>query len=162
MSSNEGRPRHKRQASVTRRVTRGFDPARFITARGHRTVPDIARASDVGESTIRRWERGDGTPEIPVLVQVLSVIGVEIDEVICIPRDERYPGDWRTLLGLTQPQLAAKAGISTIMLGRIERGQVWPLHGESIARLAHELGIDVAELRRCYERARSRPIGSPA
>ncbi|CAM5206667.1 Transcriptional regulator with XRE-family HTH domain OS=Castellaniella defragrans OX=75697 GN=HNR28_001860 PE=4 SV=1 [Castellaniella defragrans] len=47
--------------------------------------------------------------------------------------------------GLTQGQVAAAGGISTSTLSKIENGQLSPTY-DVLLRLAHGLGVDVAEL----------------
>lgn len=78
-----------------------------------------------------------------------------------IPVSERFPGDWRVLLGLTQPQLGARAGVRTAVVGSIERGET-ALSDNVAERLSSALDISIAELRDAHQRARSRPPGMPA
>lgn len=148
---------------VSRRVIRGFRPQGLRAARkaAELKVADLARLARIGVATIERWEAGSTSPQIDKLAAVAKVLTVEIDELIDIPADQRFPGDWRNLIGLTQPQLGAQAGLDTSTVGRIERGET-DLTDKTAVPLAAALGIDVAELRASHERARNRPAGTPA
>lgn len=157
VSSNE------RNATVSRRVLRGFDPARLTSLRESRGMSraDLARKSGLGGATVQQWEAGTRSPQVDTLALVAKTLGLPIGELVDVPRDQRFPGDWRVLLGLTQPQLGQQVGISTSMIARIERGEV-KLTDENARRLATALEIGVDELVRSYERARDRPAGVQA
>lgn len=146
---------------MTRRVLRGFDAAAFAAVRRQRdmSVPDLARLADVGQSTIHAWEAGRGTPQVDLLARVMRFLDAPIEQVVAIPVDERYPGDWRVLKGLTQPELAAAAKIATTTLRGIERADIG-LTDQNAARLAELLGLNVADYRAAYQRARQRPAGT--
>lgn len=157
VSSNE------RNATVSRRVLRGFDPARLTSLRESRGMSraDLARKSGLGGATVQQWESGTRSPQVDTLALVAKTLGLPIGDLVDVPRDQRFPGDWRVLLGLTQPQLGQQVGISTSMIARIERGEV-KLTDENARRLATALEIGVDELVRSYERARDRPAGVQA
>jgi transcriptional regulator with XRE-family HTH domain len=63
--------------------------------------------------------------------------------------------------GLTQPQAAVQARLSTAILQRIERGE-YPLSAKNAESLADVLGITASEYHAAYQRARQRPAGSPS
>ncbi|ANS32154.1 repressor protein (plasmid) [Rhodococcus opacus] len=149
--------------SVSRRVMRGFTPSALVGARRNAgwSQADLARLSDVGVATIRRWEKGTASPQVDVLARVAAVLEVPISDFVNIPVSERFPGDWRVLLGLTQPQLGARAGVRTAVVGSIERGET-ALSDNVAERLSSALDISIAELRDAHQRARSRPPGMPA
>lgn len=154
---------HNRDARrVTRRVLRGFDPSAFSTLRRQAglSVSDLARLSGAALSTIHHWEAGRRTPQVDVLAAVMEVIGAPIEEVVRIDVEQRYPGDWRVMTGLTQPQMAAAAQLSTAMVQRIERGE-YPLSDSTADTLAGLLGINRQTYREAYQRARERPPGAP-
>lgn len=160
------------ETQVTRRVTRGFMPSALVAARvaARKSVPDLARKSGVSEPTIRRWEGGRGAPQLDGLRKIIEVLAPEdltvegssrigdrlIDKFVDVPVDKRFPGDWRTLRVMTIGELAAAADVNVSMLGRIERGEVWPESPGVVARVAAELLISPEELRASYERARAR------
>ncbi|ULE31143.1 helix-turn-helix transcriptional regulator [Mycobacterium sp. IDR2000157661] len=148
---------------MTRRVMRGFSAQNFRQIRCDRglSVSDLARLADVGQSTIHAWEAGKSTPQIDLLARAMAVLKAPIEQVVIVAREERYPGDWRVLRGITQPELAAAAKIATTTLRGIERADI-ALTDLNAATLAELLGIDVAEYRAAYQRARSRPPGTTA
>ncbi|SKT94641.1 XRE family transcriptional regulator [Mycobacteroides abscessus subsp. massiliense] len=146
---------------MTRRVLRGFDAAAFATARtgANLSVPDLARAANVGTATIYSWEAGTRTPQVDLLARAMKIIGAPIEHVVTIARTDRYPGDWRVIRGLTQPELAAAASIATTTLRGIERADI-ALTDANALRLSGLLHISVDEYRACHERARQRPPGT--
>ncbi len=151
----------RRRPRMTRRVLRGFDAKAFAAVRRERdmSVPDLARLADVGQSTIHAWEAGRGTPQVDLLARVMRILDAHIEQVVAIPADERYPGDWRVIRGLTQPELAAAAKIATTTLRGIERADIG-LTDQNAAKLAQLLGLDVTEYRAAYQRARQRSAGT--
>jgi len=122
---------------------------------------ETARLAKVGTETLRRWESGAASPQVDLLARVVEVLGVTIADVVQVPESERYPGDWRVLLGLTQPQLGAKAGITTQIVSCVERGVI-SLSDNVCEKLSAALGISESELRAAHERARNRPLGEPS
>lgn len=162
---NHGPHRHTHTTGTTmsRRVMRGFDPEDFTRARisAGLSRQDLARLSRTGRATIDNWENGKATPQIDALVRVAAVLNLTPESFIKIPPDRRYPGDWRVIRGLTQPQLAAATALSTTTIGAIERGEV-ALTDSNAATIAAILDLTPAAYRAAYERARTRPPGTPA
>ncbi len=148
---------------MSRRILRGFTPASFtaVRKRAGMSVSDLARISGVAVSTIHNWEAGKRSPQIDILAAAMNTLGADIDTVVLIPPDERYPGDWRVMKGLTQPQLAAAAHLPTVTVQRIERADK-TLTDANAATLAALLGVTVDTYRQAYERARTRPAGTPS
>ena len=151
------------RGAMSRRVLRGFNPTEFAALRLRRglTVSEVARLADVAHSTVHAWEAGTRTPQVDFLVRVMALLDAPIDDVVTIEPEERYPGDWRVIRGLTQPQLAASAGIATNTLRGIERADQG-LTDTNAATLAQVLDISVEQYRAAYQRARTRPPGTPA
>lgn len=160
--SSHGQSTRARDA-MSRRVLRGFNSGEFAALRRRRdlTVSDLARLADVATSTVHAWEAGTRTPQVDLLVRVMGLLDAPIEDVVTLKPDERYPGDWRVIRGLTQPQLAAAAGIATNTLRGIERADQG-LTDRNAATLARVLDISVAQYRAAYQRARARPPGTPA
>lgn len=152
-----------RRPRMTRRVLRGFSAQAFVDARANRgiTVADLSRMADVSQATIFNWERGKGTPQVDLLARVMKYLDVPIERVVLIAPDERYPGDWRVVRGMMQPELAAAAGIATTTLRGIERADA-ALTEANAETLAGLLGIAVDEYRAAYQRCRQRPPGTSA
>lgn len=158
MSSDEHQARR-----VSRRVTRGFDPAKLIKLRTdrHITRADLARLTDVGESTLHHWEHGTRSPQIDLLARVVDSLGGSVADVVSVPDADTFPGDLRIRRGLTQPELGRRSGVVTSAITRIERGQA-ALTAESALKICQVLDVSVETYRAAYERARARPAGDPA
>lgn len=158
---DDEQPPHGRR--MTRRVLRGFDAHAFaaLRRRADISVSDLSRLSGASLSTIHHWEAGRRTPQVDILAAVMKVLKAPIDAVVLIAPEDRYPGDWRVMNGLTQPQLAAKAQLSTAILQRIERGE-YPLSDKHSEALASVLGIAIDQYSAAYQRARQRPAGAPS
>ncbi|MCE5291394.1 MAG: transcriptional regulator [Nocardiaceae bacterium] len=148
---------------MSRRGLRGFDPSTFAAARraaGY-TLSELGRIADIGLTTLHNWENGSSPkPQVEALARAVAALGVTMADVIDIPPNRRTVADLRALAGLTQPQLAANAGISTAAMSQIERAAV-RLTPDKARALAKALSITEAELTAAYQRARSRPAGSP-
>ena len=146
---------------------RGFDPRNLIAARAAFgagrgiTHSELARFSGVSITAIRRWEEGTAVPQVDKLLSVAQVLGIEapIEQLINVPRSERYPVDWRALFGLLQPTLGRMVGIETSDVSRIERG-IRPPTDKQAQALAAVYGISVEEFMECFERARMNPLDS--
>lgn len=149
--------------SVSRRVMRGFTPERLVDARRDLGISqaELARRAGVGADTVRRWEAGESSPQVDLLGRVTAKLGVTIEDIVQVPIAERFPGDWRVLRGLTQPQLGAAAQIPTQIVGSVERGEI-SLSENMEAKLSEALSITREELRASYERVRNRAPGTPA
>lgn len=147
---------------MSRKVLRGFNAGDFANARRHRglSVSDLSRFANVGASTIHAWEAGTRTPQVDLLARVMKILDAPISQVVPIDPAHRYPGDWRVLNGLTQPELAAAVNVATTTLRGIERADI-ALTETNAIKLAARLGISVTEYRAAYDRARQRPPGTP-
>lgn len=160
MSSDEDVPG---RGSVSRRVMRGFQPQALSNARRARGLSqaELARSAGMNPGTIRKWELGESSPQVDLLAKVADLLDLAVADLVKVPEEERYPGDWRVLRGMTQPQLGAAAGVTTRIVGSVERGEI-SLSDNAARRLSAALGISEAELRASYERVRNRPLGAPA
>ena len=151
----------RRRPRMTRRVLRGFDAQAFAEARRQKgiSVSDLSRLADVSQATVFNWESGKSTPQVDLLARVMRILDAPIERVVTIPADDRYPGDWRVIRGLTQPELAAAVKIPTTTLRGIERADA-ALTAGNADKLSTYLGISVEEYRAAYQRARERPAGA--
>lgn len=152
-----------RRPRMTRKVMRGFSAEAFSEARRNKniSVADLARMADVSQATIFNWERGSGTPQVDLLARVMKYLKTPIDHVVLVPLNERFPGDWRVVRGMTQPELAAAAGIATSTLKGIERAEA-TLTDTNAAILAALLDISTDDYREAWDRCRHRPPGTTA
>lgn len=152
-----------RNLSVSRRVMRGFSPERLTRIRAERnfSLSDLARLANIGRSTVHHWETGHATPQVDLLARAAETLGVSIGDLVHVPENERFPGDLRILMGLTQPQLGAQTGIPTATVGAIERGEA-VLTEDYAARLAAAVNVPLEVYRAAHDRVRNRPPGTPA
>ncbi|MGW5317805.1 helix-turn-helix domain-containing protein [Nocardia thailandica] len=153
---------------MTRRVTRGFDPARLRDARLRHPDPvmrsraEVARRAGVGVATLQHWENGVKSPQVDKLRAVCQALGIPIERVVVIPEDQLDLSDWRVRRGWLQPELARLAGLSSAHVARLEDGQVVTLPRATADRLAEALDIDVDVVFAAYERGRTRTNTDPA
>ena len=152
---------------VSRRVMRGFHGSLLTAARAEyddgagMTISELARLSGVSVPTLHRWESGDSVPQIDKLREAAEVlgIGVPMERLIDIPRDERFPVDWRALFGLLQPTVGGMIGVKTSVVSAVERGSRPPTPKQAAA-LADIYGISTDEFLASWERVRNRPVGT--
>lgn len=121
---------------------------------------DIGRISGVSPATIRTWLRG-GHPDIERLSRVAAALDLELTVLVEVPDEQCFPSDLRNRKGLTQVQLATKAGLSTTVISGFERAETgWD--DAKGARIAAALDVRPEELQQAWTRARNRPPGAPA
>jgi transcriptional regulator with XRE-family HTH domain len=147
---------------VGRRIRRGFDRDRFSEVVRTAGVPrsDLARLAGISAATLHSWERRGGFPDVERLARFAAVLSMDVTEFVHVPDHECMPSDLRVRKGLTQVQLAALAGLSTTAVSAFERGETqWS--AVKAAKLVPVLGVSVEELQRAWQRARSRPAGTP-
>ena len=151
---------------MSRRVLRGFDPdafrqARLAYKRKGISPQDLGRLADVGESTIWSWENGTRAPNIDKLMAAIAVLGVPVSRVVRISPGKLMLADLRNLAGLTQPELAKRAGMTTTSLSKLERAETHLTEAKAKA-LAPLLGVSPDEVAAAWQRAKERPPGTPA
>lgn len=144
---------------MSRRILRGFKPERLVEhrkAQGFSSRGELARQVGISASAVAKWESGQTTPGVDILARVAAVLDVPMTTFIDIPADELYLGDLRALAGFTQPQLAARIGISSATVADLERGHATLSDGH-VARLVTVLNVDEETVRAAYRRVRHRP-----
>ncbi len=156
-----------RRSRVGRHVVRGFQPGKLLALRGaddpkkppRIKIRDLARVTGIGMTTIRNWETGVSVPQVDKLLKVATKLGVKppMDELIVVPRDERFPADWRALYGLLQPDLGRIVGIETSVISLIETGTRIPTP-EQAAAIAAVFKISVHEFMESFERVHTIPL----
>ncbi|MBM4574878.1 helix-turn-helix domain-containing protein [Rhodococcus hoagii] len=152
---------------MSRAVVRGFLGRRLTEARTRyddgrgMTIQDLARISGVSVPTLHRWEKDLTVPQIDKLRNVAEALSIPIpmEDLIVVPRSERYPVDWRAIHGLLQPTLGRITGIETSVISQIERATRAPTPKQAAA-IAKVYGITVNEFMECFERVRTLPSGA--
>lgn len=138
---------------------RGFDPAALRRLRNQRglTQAELADHMGVARTYAIQWERQgpDGTAPSPGnLVRLAQLLQVEPHRLTTIDPSEALLGDLRHWQGLSQAELADKAGIATSTLATIELA-TRPLHDRQAEAIAAALDTSPARVRAAHERARS-------
>lgn len=148
---------------MSRRIERGFDREALNRLRvdAGMSVGDLHRITGVSASAIYAWEAGTRRPEVDSLGVVADALGVSIDVLLPIPPADRTLSDLRIRARLKQPELAARIGLATPALSKLERAER-RLTDDIAAALARALEIEPNEIRAAYENAKNRPPGSPA
>ncbi|QHE72939.1 helix-turn-helix domain-containing protein [Rhodococcus sp. WAY2] len=136
----------------------GFQPHALELARtaAGMSRTTLARALGVDPSTIHNWETSRSHPEPEHLARITEELGISLDRLVVVPRNRRVLADLRILAGLTQRQVAYRAGVSTTTIGKIERGEA-SLSDRHAAALADALGLDERTIRAAYLRNRPLP-----
>ena len=52
------------------------------------TQIDLSEKINYSDKSISKWERGDGIPDVPTLVQLAEIFGVSVDELIYPPKPQ--------------------------------------------------------------------------
>ncbi len=71
------------------------------------TQLDLSEKINYSDKSISKWERGDGIPDVPTMVQLAEIFGVSVDDLIYPPRQPRQPVESE------EPEKSAKPGDST-------------------------------------------------
>ncbi|WP_068273887.1 helix-turn-helix domain-containing protein [Aldersonia kunmingensis] len=149
---------------MSRSALRGFDSERFAAARvaAGMSRGDLARlAAPLSAVTIQRWENGTTSPQIDILRRALDRLGVAAEQVLITDPEDRFLSDYRHLRLMTQAELAGAAGLDTTTVQRLERAER-PITQHAADAIAHVLEISPDQVHDAYERARTRPPGTPA
>ncbi|MEU2004712.1 helix-turn-helix domain-containing protein [Rhodococcus sp. NPDC019627] len=136
----------------------GFQPRALEVARTAAGLSRgaLSRALGVDPSTIHKWETSRSHPEPEHLTRITETLGIPLDRLLVVPRNRQVLADLRILAGLTQRQVANRAGISTTTIGKIERGEA-SLSDRHAAALADVLCVDERTIRAAYLRNRPLP-----
>ena len=143
---------------MSRKVLRGFDPQRFRAARASAQLSrsELARLADISVGSVRAWEVGEVTPQVDTLARTAKVLGVSIAELVPLEDDDLQLVDLRVRAGLTQPQLAAEAGLPTTTLAALEQGHL-RMQPHQATVIAAALKLPQATVEAAYHRSRTRP-----
>ena len=90
----------------------------------------------------------------PVMV---AALGLAMRDVIDVQDGEELLSDLRVLKGMTQPELAAEAGLATSTLAGLEQGHL-RLRNIHIQGLSRALDLPEDVVASAYARTRSRPL----
>lgn len=144
---------------MSRTVTSGFNPTAFRAAREAAGVTraDLARVSDVSVGALHAWETSRSLPQVDTLSRAVAALGLAMRDVIDVQDGEELLSDLRVLKGMTQPELAAEAGLATSTLAGLEQGHL-RLRNIHIQGLSRALDLPEDVVASAYARTRSRPL----
>lgn len=145
-------------------LARTFDPAalrRLWEGSGLTTAELAARVApqrngDAWLQQVRRWVRGDRSPDLRYLPRLAAALGVPAHALTTVrPQDARLY-DLRVWAGLTQRELAERAALNPVRYARLEKGTVLRVQREAevAAALADVLGEPVAVVALALRRTR--------
>ena len=101
---------------------------------------DLADKLGVSQPQVSMWENGLGSPSKETILKIATISGTDIENTTL----GSGLGDWlrtvREKAGLTQAQLAAKAGISPIAISFIETGKTESPQTGTLRKLEKILG----------------------
>jgi transcriptional regulator with XRE-family HTH domain len=142
-------------------VTEGvksFDPAALVRIRKARRLSHDALGERVGRArpNMIAWEKGPAKPSPSKLVALARALEVEPWELTTVGPGTAELADLRGWAGLTQQELADKAGMTRSTYSLLERGGV-PLRSDVAERIAAAVGRKVVEVERAAARTRQVP-----
>lgn len=63
---------------------------RYFRKKSKLNQAELAYLLDVHETTIRRWERGDGEPDLSDAAKLCEVLGVSVDDLLNGPQSKEW------------------------------------------------------------------------
>ena len=133
---------------------RSFDPAAMVRLRRARGLSHDALGERVGRArpNLIAWEKGPARPSPAKLVVLARALEVEPWELTTVGPADATLADLRGWAGLTQPELAERAGIARSTYSLIERGGL-ALRPDMAERIASVLDVDVDDVVRAHARS---------
>ena len=138
---------------------RGGPVSRFVGAnlRALRTqarasVAVVARAADVSESTVHKWESGAAKPQPQHLTALAEVFGVPVTDFLHTTTRPNMQ-ELRERVALTQGAVATAANVSASTVAAIERGSQAP-NAAVRDSLADVYGVSINVLDLAWARSR--------
>ena len=119
------------------------------------TLAELAKASGLSPKTVWSLEQPGHTPYVSTVRKVAEALEIKGPDLYRLPREEDLTmivptiyklREWRRAKGLTQAELAARAGTYQPHVSDYEKGAKEPTR-ETAGRLAGALGITVFDLR---------------
>ncbi|MGQ0744927.1 MAG: helix-turn-helix domain-containing protein [Acidimicrobiales bacterium] len=135
------------------RGVRNFDPAALAHVRRRRGLSLAQLGERIGRArpNIITWEKGRSAPSPSKLVALAEALGVRPWQLTTVNRREAELSDLRAWAGLTQQQLADRAGLVRATYALVERAEL-PLREDVAQQLGRVLGHSVREVESAYAR----------
>ena len=108
---------------------------------------DLAQASGVSLGSIKAYETAARVPQVDTALKLARALDVGLDALVDEPGG-LPPGlrQLRLATGLTQEQVADRAGVGRGSYGKIESGAATLVRPETLGALAEIYGVDVREV----------------
>ena len=139
-----------------------FDPTALVRIRRERGLSQEALARRLRRDRLQivRWERQGAAPSPRRLVALAKALAAAPWELTTVTPKEATLADLRAWAGLTQAELAERAGLVRTTYAALERGEL-PLRPDVARQIARALGrgTRVADVAAAY--GRSAPTPSP-
>jgi transcriptional regulator with XRE-family HTH domain len=142
------------RADILPRLAAALEPRaggsrlRGLRRRHGLTQRELARLAGLSGYTVHRIERGR-TPAAATARKLARVLGPEALDLLPVrPRGRPQAvrlREAREARGLSQRELAVRAGLSRVTVNRLEMGRLTPRRG-TLARLAEALGLSPSDL----------------
>lgn len=108
------------------------------------TLKEVASAAGISSTYLSEIERGNVQPAVSVLKELARVLRVPLSAIMSPSERNGFLGEklrrLRDKLGMTQAEVAAKAGVSAALIGQIELGRVSPSL-KTVNKIASALGV---------------------
>jgi transcriptional regulator with XRE-family HTH domain len=146
---------------MARRGSIGFSPARLGDALSRACISPagLAEAAGTSPSDISKYLAGQAAPQPPRLAALARALDVPAASLLQIPESGEGLAHIRSAAGLTQAQLAERAGIGLKRYELAERGQR-PLSHTDITQLAAAAETTAARIRAAHDRDVTRSSGN--
>lgn len=141
---------------MARSTVRGFSGARLRRFRLERglTGDELADAAEVSYQAVSAWETGRSAPTPHLLARVARVLHVTIADLVAIPPGKLTLSDLRVQAGMTQSEIAAELGVSTSIVGTIEKGRT-KYHPDRAACMARLYEVNLGEVEAAWQNSRA-------
>jgi transcriptional regulator with XRE-family HTH domain len=108
------------------------------------TLREVASAAGISSTYLSEIERGNVQPAVSVLKRLARVLHIPLSVLMSPAERKGFLGEklkrLRAILGMTQAEVAAKAGVSSALVGQIELGRVSPSL-RTVNKIASALGV---------------------
>jgi len=137
---------------MPRSGVRGFSPAALRKARADAELraDELARLIGVTRQAVSSWENGRSRPSPVTLLALAKALRVSTADLAPIRERDLRIGDLRSQAGLTQAHVADALGVSTTVIGDLERG-FRPMDTNQADVLAELYQVDAARVRTIWQ-----------
>lgn len=125
------------------------DKVRALRRERGMTLKEMAASTGLSYTYLSEIERGNAVPSLSALRKLADAFGVPVSLFVNNERKSSLVGEKlkyvRTLRGLSQKELAARAGVSPGLIAQLETGKV-QASLDTVEKIAAALGVSVCSL----------------